>query len=361
MFMILKDLIGNAAVMMAGFYVLGKMTNDPISIHSNVREKFRVGYLTAAIGLLLMLFSIQVTDHVMIDLRHVPVMILAYYGGFIPAITSSVLIALSRFLFGINESAIMAFGFMISLGVIMSVIGRYFRKGRYRTILLMNIISMSMITGNLYVLLPDIESFREIIVFFWLIAIPTALLATAFFRDIQNSKKMFIKFKNDAKTDFLTGLANVRQFDNTLNELILASNRRKEDVSLLLIDIDHFKNVNDTFGHDAGDSVLKQLSELLQRNARPTDKVSRNGGEEFSLILPDCSLNTALTIAERIRRAVEGHTFLLPDGREINACVSIGASNLNETASSRDDIFKRADNALYKAKTTGRNKVCTMI
>ncbi|MBM7553388.1 GGDEF domain-containing protein [Thalassobacillus pellis] len=357
MLLLLKDLIGNAAVMIAGFYILGKLIKEPVSLNSSIREKVRAGYMTGLIGLLLMIFSIDATGNVLIDLRHIPIIIIAYYGGIAPTVVATLVIAGSRFLFGINETSLMSFVFIFLIAFAMIIIVRYLRGKNLQTILIMNVVSMGIITTFLYISIPDIGLFREIIGFFWMISIPSGLLTYGFFRDVQHSKKMFLQFKNDSKTDYLTGLANVRQFYSTLNEWIISANQQHRDISLLLIDIDHFKQVNDTYGHDCGDVVLKQLSNIIQINARPTDKVFRNGGEEFSILLDNCIPSHALEIAERLRKAVENHFFLLPDGRKITISVSIGASSLSEQTATVDAVFKQADDALYQAKSLGRNRV----
>ena len=120
------------------------------------------------------------------------------------------------------------------------------------------------------------------------------------------------------------------------------------------------KKVNDTYGHQAGDEVLRQLGGLLISCSRPSDIVSRNGGEEFSLLLKNCSYSQALEIAERLRGIVENHRFSLPNGKELKITISLGASTYLETTQCLEEFIKQADDTLYKAKRTGRNKVSAL-
>lgn len=142
-----------------------------------------------------------------------------------------------------------------------------------------------------------------------------------------------------------------------IKESIEKADKKGESLSFILIDIDHFKQVNDTYGHQSGDEVLKQLSNVIWHCCRSVDIVSRNGGEEFSIILPACSKNQAGETAERIRSAVEFRKFILPDGSKINVTVSLGVSSYRETTENQQNLIEQADHCLYQAKATGRNKV----
>ncbi|ELK44659.1 UNVERIFIED_CONTAM: diguanylate cyclase [Halobacillus marinus] len=354
---ILKELVANLAIMIAGFYLAGKIIKEPIGRQSGRWDRCLMSVLAAGIGLVLMFFSIEVGDNIMIDLRHIPIIILAYYAGFVPTMVSAALIGISRLLFGFDETSLFALMTTLIFGLIVGVASRFISLGTTKKISVLNIISLLIISTHLYVVMGGDREYWEVLIYYWFIAVPAGVFAAVFFQDIQYSKRMFQQLKNDSKTDFLTGLSNVRHFHFTLNDLFKKSGNQVKGVSLLLMDLDHFKRVNDTYGHDAGDAVLKQLGGLLQANARPTDQIARNGGEEFSVLLPDCSRKDSLEIAERIRAAVERHRFVLPEGDEIKLSISIGVSQLEKEMKKPDDLYKNADKALYKAKTTGRNRV----
>ncbi len=159
-----------------------------------------------------------------------------------------------------------------------------------------------------------------------------------------------------ARADGLTGLDNRREFDRALDERIQAARETNQPFALLLIDVDHFKTFNDTHGHLAGDDVLRQVADLLARNARMEDRAYRYGGEEFVMVMPGLRAYEAATLAERIRKAIAEHVMILPNGSENRVTVSIGISVFNPQAS-QPDIVDLADKALYTAKTEGRNRV----
>jgi len=157
-------------------------------------------------------------------------------------------------------------------------------------------------------------------------------------------------------TDNLTGLYN-RFFLSEFIEKEMSSSRRYGGVfSLMVLDIDNFKTVNDTFGHLSGDGVLRALGGILKEQTRASDVVARYGGEEFVVVLTHADINIGLVAAEKLRRSVEVYAFPGVDGKCIT--VSIGVSQFDpESDSEMDAIIKRADDALYTAKQTGRNKV----
>jgi diguanylate cyclase (GGDEF)-like protein len=161
-------------------------------------------------------------------------------------------------------------------------------------------------------------------------------------------------------TDALTGCLNRRGFDHALSREVARATRSGADLSLLALDIDHFKIVNDSRGHPAGDVVLCQLGELLRMVAREGDLVARTGGEEFSIILPDTTVDGALTFANRLCEEVRAHAFGHP-GVTVAITASIGVASARESTPDpagrlRDVLQHRADEALYAAKRSGRDR-----
>lgn len=174
--------------------------------------------------------------------------------------------------------------------------------------------------------------------------------------DLKKAKEQLLMM---ATTDVLTGLNNRRFFMERLSVEFERIKRYQSLYTILMIDLDLFKRINDTFGHNAGDNVLKQVAEILQQELRCTDIIGRVGGEEFAAILPKTELLQSLQIAERLRKAVE----LLPlkiNEDKIKVTISIGASQCNVADREVDDALIRADSALYNAKRTGRNRVCSI-
>ena len=156
--------------------------------------------------------------------------------------------------------------------------------------------------------------------------------------------------------DPLTQVANRAEFDRMLNNFVAAHQESNLPCSLIMSDIDQFKSINDTYGHLTGDSVLRGLASILQKRLRPNDKLGRYGGEEFCAILPETNIESAARIAEELRALVAAHTFAA-DGKELRVTISIGAAELGG-ATHMDALYKRADDKLYEAKRTGRNRVC---
>jgi diguanylate cyclase (GGDEF)-like protein len=160
-----------------------------------------------------------------------------------------------------------------------------------------------------------------------------------------------------ATTDPLTRLLNRRALADRLAIEMDRARRYACDLAILLIDIDYFKRVNDTAGHIAGDEVLRQIAGCIQAAVRTVDIVSRYGGEEFVVILPETSPEGAATFAERLRMGIEAHLFTM-GSLEIRLTVSIGISTFPAAdISSADDFIARADQAMYRAKQDGRNQV----
>jgi len=162
-------------------------------------------------------------------------------------------------------------------------------------------------------------------------------------------------YERAAKTDSLTGLPNRRALQDSMAREFSRYQRTGHHFSVVLMDLDSFKQINDTYGHDAGDAILGQFAALLRQLSRTSDMNSRWGGEEFLLLLPDTSLLQALTLAERLRQAVEAHTFA-HGGQKIPLTISAGVCSITQ-ADNTEGLLKQADKYLYEAKASGRNRV----
>lgn len=166
-------------------------------------------------------------------------------------------------------------------------------------------------------------------------------------------------YERAAMFDGLTGIHNRRWLDDTLHRMVARAREHGGSLCVALIDIDHFKQFNDTYGHDAGDFVLAAVAGSLAANLRPTDLVARFGGEEFVIIFPETPLAAAASVSDRLRQAVSEREFVMPGGRALpRVTISIGVAQLasDQTVPS---ILKAADTAMYRAKRSGRNRVLT--
>ncbi len=171
-------------------------------------------------------------------------------------------------------------------------------------------------------------------------------------KNIYNKKKE--KLSSLAFRDTLTGLNNRRFFDDKLNEEINRAIRYKRPLSLIMVDIDHFKKFNDNYGHQKGDEVLAVVSDILKKSIRSMDYICRYGGEEIAIILPETEITAAERVAETCREKVEK---LSVKKAAVSVTVSLGVSSVTDMVKTYEKIISSADQALYKAKESGRNKV----
>jgi diguanylate cyclase (GGDEF)-like protein/PAS domain S-box-containing protein len=174
--------------------------------------------------------------------------------------------------------------------------------------------------------------------------------------DISERRKMEESLRIMATTDALTGLWNRRCFLEKAEEELLRSERYGHPVALVMVDIDFFKKVNDTWGHEAGDVVLRHVADGLRRNLRKTDFIGRLGGEEFAVLLPEADGPQALVAAEALRRETAALSIGLADGRVVQVTASFGVASAG-VGDNVADVLRRADEALYQAKHDGRNRV----
>jgi len=355
----LKDIFINGTILISFIFIFSHIFKKIfLNLSVSYKYKFFFGLSQGVLGIILMLFTIQITPKVIMDFRHIPILLAAFSGGGLASIVAGISIAIFRIsYFGVSTPAIVASINMLVVAFACAIISRLnlngFKKWTY-----MNIISCLIITSSFLLVIKNSTVLHYTLICFWLASTVIGILAYYISNYMNTSIKLLTRLEQESSKDFLTGLNNVRQFDNSLNQSFLNVKDKNEHLSILIIDIDFFKKVNDTYGHLAGDSVLQQLGTVLSSSSRSFDIVSRIGGEEFSVILPDCPKQQAIEVAERLRVAVEIHEFILPDKIKINICISIGAATYPDNVSDLTCLVKQADNALYAAKHSGRNKVC---
>jgi len=173
------------------------------------------------------------------------------------------------------------------------------------------------------------------------------------------SENLAEELKRQATIDPLTQVYNRRALQDIADKLIEKAKRTQDCISIILIDLDHFKLINDNYGHPAGDKVLTKVSVALQKNLRKYDVLARFGGEEFIILLPDTPIDIALIIAEKLRVALEETTILLDDNHSIQITASFGVFLAENDNLQWQDMLQQTDQALYRAKSTGRNSVKT--
>jgi diguanylate cyclase (GGDEF)-like protein/PAS domain S-box-containing protein len=180
--------------------------------------------------------------------------------------------------------------------------------------------------------------------------------AVMIFQDVTQARNLARQVSWQASHDALTGLVNRRQFDQHLQQALLTAQEQRYEHSLLFMDLDRFKIVNDTCGHVAGDQLLRQVTQLLQDQIRKTDILARLGGDEFAVLLSQCPLERAISVAHKLRESI--YTFRFPwDGQVFTIGVSIGLVVINAESKNLTDLLNSADAACYAAKNSGRNRV----
>lgn len=182
--------------------------------------------------------------------------------------------------------------------------------------------------------------------------------AIAIVEDITERRRDEQLLENLAKTDSLTGLHNRRSFMDIAEKELSRTTRYGDPLAVMMIDIDHFKAINDTHGHRVGDSVLTAFGTLCQQTLRPFDTIGRLGGEEFAILLPRANRDQAMGVGERVRQAIERAHFAQERGVPLHITVSIGVAEICGAMTNIDTLLNQADTALYEAKHAGRNRVC---
>ncbi|WP_407308239.1 diguanylate cyclase [Desulfosporosinus sp. SB140] len=353
----LKDLFFNASILIAAISIGNQiLINKDISPTSPLELRLFFSLTAGILGIILMASSIQILPGVIMDFRNIAIMLAAIYCGLTSALITGLIIGVFRLLYaGLTYQSIIA---TIPVVVISFGCGytSYLGMSKFKKWLTMYLFTLIVPSIAFIILINDRVLLFKTIIIYWLC---TGLVSTFIYLYISYldlSKFIYRKYQLDSSKDHRTGLNNVRQFDIELNKIINGLTSESL-VTMLFIDIDFFKKVNDTYGHQNGDKVLEDLSKILLSSSSHTDVVSRNGGEEFSVLMTDCPRDKVIEVAERIRLAVQDHKFYLIDGRSISITVSIGIAIYPDSVNDINLIVERADSALYEAKRTGRNRV----
>ncbi|OCL27066.1 hypothetical protein U472_06175 [Orenia metallireducens] len=356
----LKDLFINSSILISFLFLGGEIFKEsPLSPSAPLKIKIFGGIASGILGSILMIFSVRISPEIVLDLRYFAIIVVAIYGGLTSSIITALIIANFRIYYFSTTPISITVGFLIILlGIISGLISKL-NISQNKKWLYMNIVNVAVITIELLFVVKERNLVLESTIYFMIMSIITGLLVYHFSNYITVSNSLYKRFKIEATQDFLTGLNNVRSFDNKLNNIINQLQKNQKNLSIIILDIDHFKKINDTYGHLAGDSILKELAKVLSNSCRDFDIVSRTGGEEFCILLPDCPNQMAIAVAERIRKNVEKHQFVLANQQKVHITVSVGITTYPDKTRNLDNIVEEADHALYQAKQTGRNRVCT--
>jgi diguanylate cyclase len=324
---------------------------------ANIKNRLILGILGGGLGVILMNYSIPIERDVVFDFRHIAQMMIAVYGGFASVVLSSIIMAVYRvFNFGAGSQAVISAAGILAIGCGCGLIKKL-RVAKLKKWIVMSSYSAMIITILMIASVKDGRRLLEVLMELWIGATIIGGIVYYTMEYLSDFRNMVDRLKTESTVDFLTGLSNTRTFDYLFNRAMEEAEKASTGMALLIVDIDFFKKINDTYGHACGDMVLKDLAQLLQRSCRASDQVARIGGEEFAMIIRGTPREELKEVAERIRAQVENAVFHLPH-QDIHLTISIGAAMYPDTVGTLACLKEEADNKLYEAKRTGRNKVC---
>lgn len=352
-----SELFINAAIILATISLGNQiLINKEITPSSSLKLRLFFGFSSGILGIILMNYSITIMPSVIMDLRNIAIVLSASYCGFLSTIITGLMIGMARLFFkDFTFPSLMAAANIFFITVSCAVTSLIVPKKLVQWTL-MTFYTLIFPTVTFILVINSRDLLIKTIIIYWISTIISSIMVYIYIQYIDLLRFSYQKYRQDSYKDHRTGLYNVRQFDKEINKI---SNSLTESsvISILFIDIDYFKKVNDVYGHKIGDKVLADLGKILLSSTSSTDIVSRNGGEEFSVIMTDCPQEKVPDVAERIRKAVQEHKFCFRDGKMINITVSIGAAIYPFDAKSIEELVEKADSALYEAKRAGRNKV----
>ncbi|WP_395761047.1 GGDEF domain-containing protein [Bacillus sp. 3G2] len=346
----LRDLFVNTTIILSFIFVGGQILRDrPLKEEFSLWQKCVVGMLTGILSVLLMHFGVHIED-IMLDLRYLAVILAIIIGGPIASSITVTIILITRLFFTeYSLASELACYSIVLIGVGVVFIWRM-KASIFTRWIWFNLYSLSILVVPLSILFKDMSIVALYVVCSSVAAYITFISANY----VLQSNELFQTMRQYATIDALTGLGNVRQFDLEMNRHIGSKRMKNDSLCLLLIDIDHFKCVNDTYGHPAGDEVLKQIGCILREISPFPDLAFRKGGEEFALLIPKKGLAYGMRTGEQVRTVVENHSFQLLNGTKIKITVSVGISVYE---GSPEQFIQAADDALYYSKRNGRNQV----
>lgn len=339
------------------------MTGEIFRKHLKVetKKKFLVGSIGGILIIISVIYSINVTTNFGLDFWHISQIVIAIYGGALSLFIAFVISVIFQFFyFGITTYSILtSLGMVIiSAGYIYILKSNADKNQKWIYMILYSLVVRSVI---LLTLLKSEKLIEIALLILWITTLLIGYIVYFLIESLETSNKALEKIREEEEKDPLTGLSNMKNFKKLLNQSIENIIKTKRPISVLIIDIDFFRKVNDTYGYLAGNCILKTLSHILCGACDRFDIIGRIGGQKFSIVLTECSNDKAYEIAECIRAVVEKYPFLLPDGKIIFITISVGIATYPDTTLELDSILKKAYLALYDAKHNGRNRVSSII
>lgn len=356
---IIDQLFVNACIIISIILITGEIFRRYLK--TEIIKKFSIGTIGGILIIISMIYSINVRANFGLDFWHISQIVVAIYGGVLSLfITFVISVIFQFFYFGITTYSILtSLGMaIISAGYIYILKSNADKNQRWAYMILYSLIVRSVI---LLSLLRSEKLIEITLLILWIITLLIGSTVYFLIESLETSNKALKKIREEEEKDPLTGLSNKKNFKKLLNQSVENIIKTRKPISVLVVDIDFFKKVNDTYGYLAGNCILKTLSHILCGACDRFDIIGRIGGQKFSMVLTECSNDKAYEIAECIRAVVEKYPFLLPDGKIIFITVSVGIATYPDTTLELESILKKAYLALYDAKHNGRNRVSSII
>ncbi|MGJ5637183.1 GGDEF domain-containing protein [Bacillus altitudinis] len=351
----LRDLFINLTILVTFHYLLMLVFKENFLKKEDtlLRQIFK-GMISGLLGVLLMFFSIKAGPAI-IDLRHIPLILTAFYGGIAQTFIAACVIIIGRLLIEANVASFINIFSMIFIATASFLIAE--RHINHVVKMLLSITMSNVIATILFIIIVNERSF-ELHAAYWMFSYIAGLFNFYVIEHQTKAYQMLNLYKFQAHYDFLTGVLNKRKFDEILSDAFSLNLKQPiHQMSLIYLDIDYFKTINDQYGHHEGDIVLKEIGTRLIKNTRSSDYIGRIGGEEFAVLLPNCSVEKTWQIAERLRKKMADQPIYLQNGTSIHITVSIGCAYDAGTSENIKQLPIIADQELYKAKQSGRNQV----
>lgn len=323
-----------------------------LALKNSIREKIVSGAVSAVMAVILSFYAIETSFDVNFGLAVTALLVCLLYSGIMAFMIGYTLFGIWTYAFTYTDPTF-SLEVYILVSLVFIVVDIFIKDYKIHTkgVVVLFILSL-MFFLNIYVISNELNfAVTTALIYLGLTTI-SLLVAIGIIRYQQNYVRLYKRLAMEATHDSLTGLPNRRSFEETINQLDPGS-----EVSMLMIDIDYFKKINDVHGHPVGDLVLKETAAALRDVCSEKETVARTGGEEFALILRDQTLDTATSIAEKIRASIESLDIIIGD-EILKITISIGVAGYPSQADSIDDLYALADEHLYIAKKLGRNQVC---
>lgn len=357
MYGLMEDLLINVSLVITLIFLFMKARwGNRQEISSGHSAWIMDGVAGGLMGMLLMHFSIAVAQGTIADFRYLPVVLLILFVGRKSALISTVIIAIGRFFISVSLSSYIALIVSIFLYIGLLVIDQWKMDAKLMDKALMMIgYSSFLYTAVLINRVTDTSILYPLVILYWIISVAGGMFAVFFMNYVRTTEYLLRKYEIESTIDFLTGLKNVRKYNQVFNHYKKQSLASEDVLTVAMIDIDHFKKLNDRHGHAAGDFVLMEMAKIFEEILEKEAYVFRKGGEEFIALFPSTPFGRVITLMEQCRKRVEHYSFEVNDYNKAFSTISVGISQYPTTVSEINQLTEKADEKLYRAKEKGRN------